>query len=110
MAGPHTLTFTDANFSQEVLQSEHPVLVDFWAPWCGPCRLISPIIDEIANECAGKARLGKVNVDDCRQLATKFRVTSIPMLLFLKGGEIKDQVVGAGTSKASLISRLEALA
>ncbi len=110
MSSPTVITVTDSNFESEILKSELPVLLDFWAPWCGPCRLISPIIDEIANERSGKAKVGKVNVDDCRELAARFRVSSIPMLLFLKGGEIKDQVVGAGTSKAALLARLDALA
>ena len=109
MASPLVLTVTDTNFDQEVLQSTVPVLLDFWAPWCGPCRLIGPIIDEIAAEREGKAKVGKVNVDDCQQLAARFRVSSIPMLLFIKNGEVQDQVLGAGTGKAGLLAKLDAL-
>ena len=110
MAGPNTITITDANFEQEVLKSEVPVLLDFWAPWCGPCRLIGPVIDEIASEREGKAKVGKVNVDENTQLAVQFRVSSIPMLLFLKGGQVCDQVLGTGTGKAGLLAKLDALA
>ncbi len=110
MASPDLLIITDANFEEEVLKSSVPVLLDFWAPWCGPCRLIGPIIDEIATERSGKAKVGKINIDENQQLAVRFRVSSIPMLLFLKDGVVKDQVVGAATGKAALIGKLDALA
>ncbi len=109
MASPNVIEITDANFEAEVMNSPVPVLLDFWAPWCGPCRLIGPVIEEIANERVGVAKIGKINVDESQQLAGRFRITSIPKLLFLKGGEVKDEVVGAGNSKAALLAKLDAL-
>jgi thioredoxin 1 len=109
MASANVLTITDSNFDDEVLKSPVPVLLDFWAPWCGPCRLIGPVIEEIATEKGAAAKVGKVNVDENQGLAVRFRVSSIPMLLFLKDGQIRDQVVGAGTSKAALVAKLDAL-
>ena len=100
---------TEATFEQEVTQSEKPVLVDFWAPWCGPCRLIAPLLDEIAAEHADRFKIAKVNVDENPQLAANFGVRSIPTLLFVKDGKLRDQVVGTAP-KATLVSRLEALA
>jgi thioredoxin 1 len=110
MASANVVEVTDANFDSEVLQSPVPVLIDFWAPWCGPCRLIAPIIDEIASERAGKAKVAKVNVDDNQELAARYRVQSIPMLLFFKGGQVREQIIGASTGKGALLAKLDALA
>lgn len=93
--GANTVEFTDANFDAEVLQSQQPVLVDFWAPWCGPCRQIAPMIDALASEYAGTIKVGKVNVDDSPQAAGQYGVQSIPTLMIFKGGEIVDRFVGA---------------
>ncbi|MBX3007399.1 MAG: thioredoxin [Melioribacteraceae bacterium] len=87
--------FTDTNFTTEALQSEKPVIVDFWAEWCGPCRLIGPIIEELSDEYKDTVKVGKLNVDDNQQIAIKYGVRSIPTVLFLKGGQVVDQVIGA---------------
>jgi thioredoxin 1 len=86
---------TDANFQAEVLNSPVPVLVDFWAPWCGPCRAIAPLLDEIAGEYAGKAKVVKINVDDHQAVAQRYRVSSIPNLIVFKNGQVAQQIVGA---------------
>ncbi len=104
------LTLTDANFQSEVIDSELPVLVDFWAEWCGPCKMIGPVIDQVATDLEGIAKVGKVNVDDARELAVKYNVRSIPLLLFFKNGEVKDQIVGASVTKDQLKAKLQALA
>ncbi|MDF1566269.1 MAG: thioredoxin [Deltaproteobacteria bacterium] len=95
MAGEHVLEFTDSNWQAEVVSSDQPVLVDFWAPWCGPCRAIAPHVEALAAQYAGKARVGKVNVDDNQQVAGQYGVRSIPTVLVIKGGQVVDQVVGA---------------
>ncbi len=88
-------TFEDGNFDSEVLQSDVPVLVDFWAPWCAPCRAIAPSVEALAQEYEGKAKVGKVNIDDNQGVASRFNVMSIPTLLVFKGGAPVNQVVGA---------------
>ncbi len=104
-----SLKLTQENFQAEVIDSNVPVLVDFWAEWCGPCKMIGPILDQLSDEVAGSAKVGKVNVDEARELAVKYNVRSIPLLLFFKNGEIKDQVVGASITKDQLKAKLAAL-
>jgi thioredoxin 1 len=95
MASEKVMAFTDANFDQEVLQSDIPVLVDFWATWCAPCKAIAPLVDTVADEYAGKVKVGKVNVDENQATPGKFGVRGIPTLILFKGGVIVDQIVGA---------------
>ncbi len=101
---------TETNFTSEVIDSEQPVLVDFWAEWCGPCKMIGPILDQLSGELEGQAKIVKVNVDEARELAVKYNVKSIPLLLFFKNGEVKDQIVGANITKDQLKAKLLALA
>ncbi len=106
MAGNDTLQFTDQNFEQEVLQSEKPVLVDFWAEWCGPCRLVAPTVDALAGEYAGRAKVGKLNVDENQSVTSRYNIRGIPTLLLFKNGEIAQQWVGA-TSKDAIVKILD---
>ncbi|MDP3042535.1 MAG: thioredoxin [Candidatus Omnitrophota bacterium] len=101
-----TQHFTDLNFKQEVLESDLPVLVDFWASWCGPCKVIAPLIDEMAKEYAGKMKIGKVDVDASPKIATKYGVMSIPTIIFFKKGKVMNQLVGAA-SKLDLKRKIE---
>ncbi len=101
------LEITDKNFESEVIKSNIPVLVDFWAEWCGPCKAIAPIVDQISNELEGKLKVGKVNVDDAQDLAAKFNVMSIPTLFIFKDGKPIEQIVGA-MSKDVLLEKINA--
>ncbi len=89
------LDVSDQNFEEEVIKSNKPVLVDFWAPWCGPCRMVTPVIDKLAERYQGKLKFCKLNVDENTKIATRFRVMSIPTLMFFKNGKVEDTVIGA---------------
>jgi thioredoxin 1 len=104
-----TVTLDEANFDREVMQNDKPVIVDFWAEWCGPCKMIAPLLDEIAREKAGTVTVAKVNVDENQSLSFKYNIRAIPSLLFFKNGQVRDQVTGVA-SKKDLLGRLEALA
>jgi thioredoxin 1 len=95
MAGENVTHVTDANFEQEVMKSPTPVLVDFWAPWCAPCRAIAPVVDEVAGEYSGRLKVVKLNVDDNPEVPARFGVRGIPNLVIIKGGQVREQIVGA---------------
>ncbi len=104
-----TMEINEANFESEVLQSSQPVLVDFWADWCGPCKMLAPVVDEIALEHASRVKAAKVNLDSNPGLAARFGIQSIPTLLYFAGGEVRDRTVGV-LSKRAIIAKLEKLA
>lgn len=103
------LTITDANFETEVLKNKKPTLVDFWAPWCGPCQMMGPIITEVAKDMSGKATIGKLNVDENQATAEKYNVSSIPTIIFFKNGEEVERMIGV-RSKEDLVKKLDELA
>jgi len=105
----NTIEITESNFEAEVLKSTQPVLVDFWAEWCGPCKMLSPLLDEIATEQAGRVKVAKVNVDNNPTLAARYGIRSIPTLLYIANGEVRHKCVGV-TSKSAIVSKLERLA
>ncbi|MBU4198460.1 MAG: thioredoxin [Verrucomicrobia bacterium] len=105
MAEGNVVHFSKDTWQAEVMQAEIPVLVDFWAEWCGPCKMIAPVLNELAAELTGKIKIGKVNVDENRELAEKFHIRSIPTLLVIKGGAVQEQMVGA-LRKADLKAKL----
>ena len=108
MSSPNTLKLNQANFSTEVLSIPGPVVVDFWAEWCGPCKMIAPLLEELASEYDARVRIGKVNIDEEQDLAAKYGIRSIPTLLFFKSGEVAGQIVGM-CSKRELKSNIDEL-
>jgi thioredoxin 1 len=108
MTGEHVQIFNESNFDQEVLQSNQTVLVDFWAEWCGPCKMLGPVIDEIAAEQAGKVKIGKVDVDANSSLAQRYAIRAIPTLLIFKNGDVQQQMVGM-SGKQDILAKLAAV-
>ncbi len=108
MAGK-AVEITDANFQETVLNSEKPVLIDFWAVWCGPCRAVAPIVEEIAEEYDGRAVIGKIDVDSNRETAMKYGIQAIPTLFLVKGGEVVDKIVGNVADKNNIKAKLDEL-
>ena len=108
MAHPSIVTISGSNFETEVIASDKPVLVDFWAEWCGPCKMLSPVLDELASEMGERVKIAKVNVDENQQLAVQYGIKSIPLLYFFKDGQVKDKVVGL-VPKDTLAQKLNAL-
>lgn len=102
------LEITDSNFEELILKADKPVMLDFWAEWCGPCRMVGPYVDEVATEFEGKAIVGKVNVDNNPTVSAKYSIRNIPTILFIKDGEVKDKQVGA-TQKSALVEKLNKL-
>ena len=109
MENSATISVDESTFDREVTRSDKPVIVDFWAEWCGPCKLIAPLLDEIAREKAETIKVAKVNVDENQNLSFKYNIRAIPALLFFKNGQLRDQVTGM-TSKKDLLGRIDALA
>lgn len=102
------ITISDDNFENEVLKSNQPVLIDFWAAWCGPCKMIAPVVEELAGEYDGKVKIGKLDVDNNQQTAIKYGVRSIPTLLVFKNGEVKETIIGA-VPKAQIAQKLDSV-
>jgi thioredoxin 1 len=109
MDNSSVIKLDESNFDREVTQDGKPVIVDFWAEWCGPCKMIAPLLDEIAREKADAVKVAKVNVDENQSLSLKYNIRAIPALLFFKNGQLRDQLTGV-TSKKDLLNRIEALA
>jgi len=104
-----TIEINEANFKTEVLKASQPVVVDFWAEWCGPCKMLAPVLDELAREQSGRVKIAKINVDDNPGLAARYGIRSIPTLLYFTGGELRGQTIGA-VGKQAILAKLEAIA